>query len=143
MATFINYSARGALQFLRSHPPPMAGLGLTDLLSTDHFGFGPLLLRMDHRHFTPIPIALAELQIFNFPKFDVPLPRWVVKLLVWCFARAQRTCFLENVHPLLLEHHHPDPAQLVQRLQKGALDIPTINGEQINEARTVHAPNPA
>src|SRR2546422_2093532 len=75
VSTLIDDFARIALQPLRDHPPPVAGLGLTDPFSTDYLLLNPLLLSMDHPHFAAV--TFAEVQVFNLPELHLPLTRLV------------------------------------------------------------------
>src|SRR5438046_2685106 len=75
VSTLIDHLARIALQPLRHHPPPVAGLWLSDLFPTDYFLITPLLLRMDRPHFAPV--TFAEVQVSNLPELYLPLTRLV------------------------------------------------------------------
>src|SRR5438067_2702039 len=78
VSTLIDDFARIALQSLRDHPPPVAGLRLTGLFPTHHLLLNPLLLSMDHAHFAPV--TFAKVQVFDLPQLDLPLARFVLKL---------------------------------------------------------------
>jgi len=81
---------------------------------------------MDHPHFSPI--ALAEVQVIDFPELDLSVAHLIVKLQRRFLGGAQRPRLLEDFHPFLFEHHDPLPPQFLHRLQKRTLHIPTING---------------
>src|SRR5258708_13061210 len=75
--TFIDHLARIALQPLRGHPPPVAGLRPADLLSTDYLLLNPRFLGMDHPHFALL--TFAEVQVFNLPPLHLPLTPFALK----------------------------------------------------------------
>ena len=51
--------------------------------------------------------------------------------------------FLEHVHVFPFEHDDPQPAQLIERPQKGSLGIPSVGGDAVKEAGTVKAAHAA
>src|SRR6266446_7434074 len=87
VSTLIDDFARVALQPLRDHPPPVAGLRLTDLFSTDYLLLNPLLLRMNCPHLAPV--TFAEVQVFNLPQLHLPRTRFIRKLHGGFLAVAQ------------------------------------------------------
>src|SRR5437870_830630 len=140
VSTLIDDLARIGLQSLRDHPPPVAGLWLAHLFSTDHLLLNPLLLSTDHPYFATV--TFAEVQVLNLPELDLPLTRLVLKLHGGFLAGAQSARLLKDFHPFLLQHHHPLPAQFLHRFQKRALNVPTVNGDRIKEAHAVNPANP-
>src|SRR5207249_5370581 len=70
---------------------------------------------------------------------DLPVSLWIVKGQSGRLALAECHGLLIGFHALLLEHHHPKPAQLIDRTQKRTFDVPGINTNAIEEAGAINA----
>src|SRR6266496_6372681 len=66
-----------------------------------------------------------------------------MKLLSGLLSLTQLACLLKNLHPLLLEHHLPHPAQFIDRFQKRSLHIPSVDSNRIKKANSINPPNAA
>lgn len=73
----------------------------------------------------------------------MPLAPGSVKFRNRFLPCAQLTRLLKHLHPFLLEHHLPPPAQLFDRLQERALHVPGIDGQRVEKANAVNPAHPA
>jgi hypothetical protein len=100
MPGVVSHLQRIAFERFIKQPPPVALLGLGDLLATDDFLFRPAFVRMNHPY--RAPVALSKAQIFNRPELHLPMACLIVKFMLRLLPLAQFARFLKNLHPFLL-----------------------------------------
>src|SRR6266852_898291 len=108
MARVVNEPRAIPIEFFAGHPEPLAMLSFAALDATPDPVFSPSFLRADDAN--RFAVALAEAQILNFPKLDLPVSLWIVKGQIRRLALAELHGLLIGFHALLLEHDHPKPA---------------------------------
>src|SRR5437773_6656545 len=137
MPRLVNHLGGIAIQLGAGRPHPLTPSGLTAFAPAPNLLFYPLFLGADHAD--GFAVLLTEVQIRDFPELDVPVSVLVVKNHHGLLTLAQLLGLLIDFHVLALEHDHPQPAQLLDRPQKGTLDIPGIDRDGVKEAGTINA----
>src|SRR5438874_10385867 len=77
MARIVSQPQSIVLEFFAGHPEPLALLRFSALEAAPDPVLGPLFLRADDPN--RFAVSFAEIQIFHFPKFDLPISRLILK----------------------------------------------------------------